>query len=284
MSLRVAVLGASGFVGKHLAAALRERGDEVVTASLRDPLEAARQCDGADVVVNVAGEAVAQRWTQQVKERIRTSRIDAPRALISAFEGLTRKPRAYVSASAVGYYGTSETETFTESSPPGNDFLAQVCVAWEAEAVRAAERGMRVAIVRSGLALGTDGGVMAKLLPIFRVGGGGPAGSGRQWFSWIHIDDLVGVYLMAADGGEGAFNATAPEPLRNADFTRALAHAVHRPAIFPVPAFALHVMFGEGADPILTGQRVLPERTLASGYRFAHPHIDGALAALLGSG
>jgi uncharacterized protein (TIGR01777 family) len=282
--VRVAILGASGFVGTHLAAALRGRGDDVVTASLRDPLEASQRCDGADAVVNVAGENVAQRWTTEVKEKIRASRVDAPRALLATFEGLARKPRAYVSASAVGYYGTSDTETFTESSPPGNDFLAEVCVAWETEAMRAAQHGMRVAIVRSGVALGTDGGALAKLLPIFRVGGGGPAGSGRQWFSWVHIDDIVGIYLKAVDGADGVFNATSPEPVRNGDFTRALAAAVHRPAIFPMPAFALRVMFGEGADPILTGQRVLPERTLASGYGFAHPHIDGALAALLRPG
>jgi uncharacterized protein (TIGR01777 family) len=282
--VRIAVLGASGFIGTHLTAALRGRGDDVVTASLREPLEASRVCDGADAVVNLAGEGVAQRWTPEVKEKIRASRVDAPRALIASLDALVQKPRAYISASAVGYYGTSEEDTFVESSPPGSDFLAETCVAWEAEAMRAAEHGLRVAIVRSGVALGTDGGALAKLLPIFRVGGGGPAGNGRQWFSWIHIDDLVGIYLMAIDGGRGVFNGTSPEPVRNMEFTRALAAAVHRPAFFPMPAFALRVMFGEGADPILTGQRVLPERTLASGYAFTHPRVDDAVAALLKPG
>jgi uncharacterized protein (TIGR01777 family) len=142
---------------------------------------------------------------------------------------------------------------------------------------------MRVAVVRAGLALGTDGGALAKLLPVFRMGAGGPVASGKQWYSWIHIDDLVGIYALTIDRGTGAFNATAPEPERNAAFTRALAGALHRPAIFPVPAFALYALFGEGAEPIVTGQRVLPERTIASGYEFAYPRVDAAFANLLGA-
>jgi uncharacterized protein (TIGR01777 family) len=280
--LRVAVIGAGGFVGRHLVAALRARGDEVVTASLRDPAAAARACSGAGAVVNLAGEPIAQRWTPQVKERIRSSRVDATRALLSGLGSVAEKPRAYVSASAVGYYGTSEDATFVETSAPGSDFLAEVCVAWEAAAMEATRIGMRVAVVRTGIALGTDGGALEKLLPIFRLGLGGPVASGRQWYSWVHIDDLVGVYLHAIDGGEGPYDATAPEPVRNAEFTTALGRALHRPAILLAPAFALRLALGDAANMVVLGQRVLPERTTASGYRFRYPQIDAAFAQLFG--
>jgi uncharacterized protein (TIGR01777 family) len=280
--LRITVLGASGFVGRHLVAALRARGDEVVTSSSRDAAAAARACDGSDAVVNLAGEPIAQRWSSEVKGRIRASRVDATQALIAALAGIEHQPRAYISASAVGYYGTSEDATFVETSAPGSDFLAVVCVAWEAAAMQAASLGMRVAVVRTGIALGTDGGALEKLLPIFRLGIGGPVASGKQWYSWVHIDDLVGVYLHAIDGGEGAFDATAPEPVRNADFTVALGRALHRPAFLPAPKFALRLLLGEAADTVVLGQRVLPERTTAHGYRFTYPQIDGAFAQLFG--
>jgi len=197
-----------------------------------------------------------------------------PRQLIDGLARLPNKPQAYVSASAVGFYGTSETATFTEKSAPGNDFLALTCIAWENEAQRAREFGMRVALVRTGIVLGLDGGALAQLMPIFKLGGGGNVASGEQWYSWIHIDDQVGVYLDAIDRYEGILNATAPAPVRNKDFTRAFAAAV--------PAFALQLLFGEGADVVTKGQRVLPEATLASGYVFEYPEIDGALRALVG--
>jgi uncharacterized protein (TIGR01777 family) len=278
--MKVTVLGASGFVGRHLTAALSGRGDTVTTASLRDPAAAARACDGAEAVVNLAGEPVAQRWTPDAKAKIRSSRVDAARALIDALGALANKPRAYVSASAIGYYGTSETATFDETSPPGRDFLAGVCVEWEAEADRAATLGMRVAKVRTGLALGLDGGALAKLLPIFKAGAGGVVASGRQWYSWIHIDDLVGIYLHAIDGAEGALDGTAPNPVRNADFTKAFGAAVHRPTLFPTPSFAIGLVLGEGAVVVTEGQRVLPARTVETGYRFAYETIDRAFAAL----
>jgi uncharacterized protein (TIGR01777 family) len=188
-----------------------------------------------------------------------------------------------VSASAVGYYGASETVTFTESSPPGSDFLAEVCAGWEREASRAGELGMRVARIRTGIVLGPDGGALARLLPIFKAGLGGIIGSGRQWNSWIHIHDVVGIYLLAIDRAEDALNATAPEPVRNVDFTSALASALHRPAFLPVPEFALRLIFGEGASILTTGQRVLPERTMSLGYTFAFPQIGPALASALSS-
>ncbi|MFZ1126487.1 MAG: TIGR01777 family oxidoreductase [Candidatus Baltobacteraceae bacterium] len=280
--MKVTVIGASGFVGRHLVEALRARGDQVATASLRDPAGAARACDGADAVVNLAGEPVAQRWTPEVKEAIRASRVDAARALLAQLGTLQAKPAAYVSASAIGYYGTSESETFTEASPPGHDFLAEVCSAWEAAAEGAAALGMRVAKIRTGLVLGTDGGALAKLLPLFRIGAGGIVASGAQWYSWIHVDDLSGIYLHALDGAGGALNATAPNPVRNAAFTQALGKALHRPTFVPVPKAALEMMLGEGASVVAGGQRVLPERTLESGYRFSYETIDAALAQLLG--
>jgi uncharacterized protein (TIGR01777 family) len=280
--MRVTVLGASGFIGRHLSAALRARGDEVVEASVRDPARAAAASAGSDVVVNLAGAPVAVRWTPAAKAAMWSSRVDATRAYLEALASVDRRPQAYVAGSAIGYYGTSRTATFTESSPPGDDFLGRLCMSWEAEADRAAGLGMRVAKLRTGLVLGTDGGVLGKLLPVFRLGGGGPIASGKQWQSWIHMDDEVGIALHAIDGVEGVLNATAPAPVTNADFTRALGHAVHRPAIVPAPAFAMTLMLGEGASAVTEGQRVLPERTLATGYVFRHPDLDEALRTLLG--
>jgi uncharacterized protein (TIGR01777 family) len=279
--MRIILIGASGFVGRRLSAALQKRGEKISAVSFHDMNTVKRECDGADVVINLAGENVATRWTPQVKERIRSSRIDVPRELIASFATMRHAPKAYLSASAVGYYGTHETQTFTETSPPGDDFLAGVCVAWEKEAVKAAEHGCRTAIVRTGLALGADGGALARLLPIFKFGGGGVIGTGNQWCSWIHIDDLVGIYLMAIYGGSGIFNATAPNPVRNHAFTRALAAVLHRPAMVPVPTFIVERMLGEGAMLLTKGQCVIPERTRACGYAFQYTVIDRALAALL---
>jgi len=279
--VKVTLFGASGFIGRHLAAALSARGDGVAPASLRDIDAAVRACNGADAVVNLAGEEVAQRWTPAVKARILSSRVDAPRALIARLSTLASPPKTYISASAIGYYGSSQDVAFNETSPPGHDFLAQVCVAWEAEAAKAAEAGARVATIRTGLALGIDGGVLARLLPIFRAGAGGKVGDGRQWYSWIHIDDVVGIYLAALDGVSGTLNATAPNPVQNVDFTRALASVLKRPALIPVPEIALRLRFGEAAAFISQGQRVLPERALASGYEFRFPTLDDALHNLL---
>jgi uncharacterized protein (TIGR01777 family) len=279
--MRVTVLGASGFIGRHLGAALRARGDEVVEASVRDPAGAAAASAGSDVVVNLAGAPVAVRWTPAAKAAMWSSRVDATRAYLDALAKVDPRPQAYVAGSAIGYYGTSRTATFTEASPPGDDFLARLCAAWEAEADRAAALGMRVAKLRTGLVLGADGGVLGKLLPVFRLGGGGPIASGKQWQSWIHLDDEVGIALHAIDGADGVLNATAPVPVTNAEFTRALGHAVHRPAVLPVPAFAMTLMLGEGAFAVTEGQRVLPERTLATGYVFRHPELDEALRSLL---
>lgn len=279
--MKVLVLGASGFVGRHLAAALRERGDEVTSISLRDPQAAANAAAASDAVINLAGEPIAQRWSAVVKRRIEESRVDLPRRFLDALSQRERRTKIYVSASAIGYYGTSETETFVEESTAGNDFLARVCIAWEREAQRASDLGMRVALVRTGVVLSADGGALAKMLPPFRLGMGGRVGSGRQWLSWIHVKDLVGIYLMALDRADGPVNASAPNPVTNGDFTETLASALQRRAILPAPTVALRMMLGEGATVLLAGQRVLPRRTQELGYRFEFPDLKGALADLL---
>jgi len=279
--VRVTVLGASGFIGRRLVAALRARGDVVVELSLRDPEAAAAASAGSDAVVNLAGAPISVRWTPAVKEALKSSRVDLPRRYLAALAGVAERPKAYVSASAVGYYGTSRSATFVETSPPGDDFLAGVCIAWEAEADAAAALGMRVAKLRTGLVLGSDGGALAMLFPVFRLGLGGPVGDGGQWYSWIHADDAVGIILHAIDGVDGVLNAVAPKPVTNRDFSRALGRVVHRPAFLPTPAFATRLMLGEGAIIVNEGQRVLPQRTLATGYVFRHPDLDEALSSLL---
>ncbi len=275
--MRVGILGATGFIGRHLAARLTARGDDVVTASVREPADAARQLASCDAIVNLAGETLVQRWNATVKHRIVSSRTELPHRFLEALQTFPSRPRVYVSASAIGYYGTSETATFTEESPPGDDFLARVCIAWEREALRAQTFGMRVALIRTGIVLG-DAGALGQMLAPFKLGAGGIVGNGRQWISWIHVDDVTGIYALALDGTSGVLNATAPNPVTNAEFTHALGRAVHRPTVLPAPTFALRMLLGEGADMLLTGQRVLPQRTQAEGYRFAFTQIDDALA------
>jgi uncharacterized protein (TIGR01777 family) len=275
--VRVALFGATGFIGTHLSEALRARGDEVVPASLRDVHAAAAAAADCDAIVNLAGENLARRWTPEVKREIQESRTATPSRFFDALHSREVSAKTYVSASAIGYYGTSTTATFTEESPPGDDFLAQLCIAWENIAQKARDFGMRVSCVRTGFALGHDGGALPRLLPIFRAGMGGPVGNGEQWVSWIHIDDLVGIYLLAIDQLEVPINATAPSPVHNRDFTHALGEALHRPAVVPTPAFAVKALLGEGATVVLDGQRVIPQRALAEGYRFKYDTIEPAL-------
>lgn len=275
--MRVGILGATGFIGGHITQRLAARGDEIVNASLRDPEDAARRLASCDAVVNLAGETLAQRWNATVKHDILYTRTQLPQRFLETLATFCPCPGIYVSASAIGYYGTSETATFTESSPPGNDFLARVCVAWEREAQRAQAIGMRVSLIRTGVVLG-NGGALGQMLPPFKLGAGGVIGGGRQWISWVHVEDVAGIYLQALDGAAGPLNATAPNPVTNAEFTRALGRAVHRPTFLPTPTFALRMILGEGADMLLTGQRVLPQRTQSEGYAFRFAEIDEALA------
>jgi uncharacterized protein len=302
--MRVTVTGATGLIGTRLVAALARRGDEVTVLS-RDPARARERLGsgidavawdplgepapstalaGRDGVVNFAGEPVAQRWSAEAKERIRTSREVGTANLVAGLRSADPRPRVLVSASAVGYYGPRGDEEVTEAEPPGDDFLAQVCVAWERAAQAAAKLGARVAVVRTGVVLDPAGGALAKMLPPFRAGVGGPVAGGRQWMPWIHVDDLVGLYLAALDRADwsGPLNGSAPWPATNGDFSKALGRALHRPALAPVPRFALRALYGEMEQIVTTGQRAVPQRPLALGYVFAHPELDEALRSALG--
>jgi uncharacterized protein len=293
--MNVTVTGASGLIGSKLVERLRARGDAVTTLSRRPsspeavrwrPEEEpapAEALSGRDAVVHLAGENVAQRWTDDAKRRIRASRELGTRNLVAGLEASAPRPRVLVSSSAVGIYGPHGDEPLDEDTPPGGDFLAGVCVAWEREADRAARLGLRVVKVRTGVVLDRGGGALAKMLPFFRLGIGGPVAGGAQYMPWIHVDDVVGIYLAALDGEdwEGPVNASAPAPVTNKTFSRALGRALHRPAVAPVPAVAVRALYGEMAEIVTNGQRVLPRRAQALGYAFAHPDLDAALRSAL---
>lgn len=299
--MRITITGATGLIGTRLVTALKARGDGVTVLS-RDPGKAgdalgvdavawdplsgpapAAALAGRDAVVHLAGENVAQRWTGASRDRILRSRELGTRNLVAGIRDADPRPRALVSSSAVGYYGRHGDERIDEDAPAGNDFLAGVCVVWEREADAAAALGLRVAKVRTGVVLDAGGGALAKMLPPFRLGVGGPVAGGDQYLPWIHADDLVGIYLAAIDGDDwsGAVNATAPEPVTNAAFSKALGRALKRPAVAPVPALAIRLLYGDMAEIVTEGQRAVPRRTLELGYAFAHPDLDEALADAL---
>jgi uncharacterized protein (TIGR01777 family) len=244
----------------------------------------ATEFNGAGAVVNLAGESIAgSRWSDAHKQRILDSRIRATRSLVAAIAQASPSPGVLVSGSAVGYYGQRGNEIVTEESPPGSDFLARVCVQWEAEAARAAACGTRVVCLRTGLALERDGGALPRMLPTFKFGAGGPVGSGRQYWPWILRADWVDLVVWALhnDAVSGPFNATAPEPVTNADFARALGRALHRPAVMRAPAFALRALLGEMADAlVLGGQRAVPAKAQRLGFTFRYAHLSDALAAI----
>jgi uncharacterized protein (TIGR01777 family) len=272
--MNIAVTGASGFIGKRLMASL---GNEAHAVDPRGNLDSLA---GADAVVHLAGEPVSQRWTKEVREKIRSSRVNGTRRLVEAMRA--HPPKVLVSASAVGYYGSRGDERLTESSAPASGFLADVCLEWEREAMRAEEFGVRVVCLRNGLVLGQGGGLDKMMLP-FKLGVGGKIGDGRQWMAWIHLDDAVGLIEFAISSAKlrDAVNAAAPNPVTNAEFTRELASALHRPAIFPVPKFALHLLYGDMAQIVYASQRVIPEAALRAGYDFRFPTLSGALLDIL---
>jgi uncharacterized protein (TIGR01777 family) len=303
--MRVLITGATGTIGLALADALRSRGDQVVAVS-RDPERGARVL-GADAevhawprpteepppaqalagtaaVVNLIGEPVAQRWTAQAKARIRDSRVLATRSLVKALGALPEsdRPRTLVSQSAIGYYGDARHSQVDERAPAGNDFLAAVVVAWEREA-RVAEPNLRVACTRTGVVLSPSGGALARMLPFFKLGIGGPVAGGRQYVPWVHLADVVGTLLLCLedDRVSGPVNLVAPNPVTNAELSRALARVLGRPAVLPVPGLALELLYGQMADIIITGQRAVPARLRELGYAFAHPELEPALSDVL---
>jgi hypothetical protein len=280
--MRVAITGAGGFIGARLSRYLAADGHTVVPLGRTPDTMAA--LDGAGAVVHLAGEPLAQRWTAAAKHRIRSSRVEGTRRLVETLRRLAAPPPILVSASAIGIYGSRGDEILTERSPLGDDFLASVCRAWEQEALAAAGLGLRVVTLRTGMVLGRGGGALAKMLPLFRLGLGGPLGGGAQWISWIHLDDLVALIRHALDFPvlAGPVNATAPHPVTNAVFTQALAAALHRPAFLPVPGFALRLLYGEMSGILLASQRAMPVAAEAAGFRFRYPQLPLALGALLG--
>jgi uncharacterized protein (TIGR01777 family) len=303
--MKIVIAGGSGFLGRPLAAALAADGHDVVTLTRGDgPRRGqtrsravawnpdgqagpwAAEIDGAGAVVNLAGESIAgRRWSAAQKQRILDSRLLATRSLVSAVTAAGAPPPVFVSGSAVGYYGPRGDEVVTEETPAGSDFLAAVCRQWEAEAMLAATARTRVACIRTGIALEQDGGALPQMLPPFKFGVGGPVGSGRQYWPWIHRADWIALlqWVIATPAAAGPINATAPNPVTNAEFARALGRAMHRPAVMPAPGFALRLMLGEMADALLlSGQRAVPSIPERLGFTFRYPRVDQALGALFG--
>lgn len=296
------ITGATGFIGRKLVDRLLSAGHEVnYLARQRSAMldsRAAFHCWNAgekpplesvptfDAVIHLAGERVAQRWSRTVKDRIYNSRVEGTRALVSALGGLKHKPAALVCASATGYYGNRSDEILTETSPPGDGFLAHVCVDWEREALRARELGIRVVCLRTAPVLGRDGGVLEKMLGPFRLGIGGKLGNGRQWMPWIHIEDLLHLITFAAENGSvsGPVNAASPKPVTNAEFTQRLARAVSRPAVLSIPRLALKAALGELADNLFDSARVIPEAAQEARFQFEFPDLTQAFYDLLRSG
>jgi len=297
--MKILVTGATGFIGSRLCEALREQGHTVVALS-RDPAGAERKVaalekafpwdsgkekppleafEGVDGIVNLAGETVMGRWTPEKRRKIHDSRVVSTRLLAQALHESPVRPKVVVSASAIGYYGDRGDEELTEDSPPGNDFLPSVSIAWEREASSIASLDVRVAIVRIGVVLARGGGALDAMLTPFKMGAGGPIGSGKQWWSWVHREDVVGLALHALqnEAVSGPVNATAPNPLRQKEFAKVLGKVLHRPAILPTPAFAIKMVLGGFASELLSSKRVLPKKAGETGYSFQYPDLEGAL-------
>ena len=297
--MRILLTGGTGLIGRALCQHWQRQGHDLFVWS-RDPAQVPRLCSGAqgiaqlqaldgsaplDAVVNLAGAPIADRpWTAARRDLLWHSRVDLTRTLVDWMGRQAAPPRVLLSGSAVGWYGDRGEQWLAEDSAPGNaDFGSRLCVAWEQEAERARQWGVRVALLRTAPVLAPQGGMLARLLPPFRLGLGGRLGSGQQWMPWIHLDDLVGLFdhLLRSNDAQGAFNACAPEAVRNSDFTRALGQALHRPTLLPAPAWALRLALGEMSVLLLGGQHLQPQRTQASGFHWRYPHLEPALMALL---
>jgi uncharacterized protein (TIGR01777 family) len=296
--MKILISGASGLIGSALVRSFCDAGHAVTRLVRRQPGPAEVRWDpaagrldpagleGLDAVVHLAGEGIAAgRWTQHRKARIRDSRARGTRLLSQALAGLARRPEVFASASAIGYYGNRGDEPLDEESPPGSGFLAEVCREWEAATEPAAKAGIRVVQLRLGMVLASPGGALARMLPMFRVGLGGRLGDGRQYVSWITLDDVVGAigHVLATDTLQGPVNLVAPRPVTNRQFTAALARVLRRPALLPAPAFALRILLGQMAEELLLASaRVVPRRLLDAGYRFRHEELEAALRHVLG--
>lgn len=293
--MRILITGGTGFIGRALCARLLAGGHRLTVWS-RHPRQAAQclpqvqvvqdlaEASDIEAVVNLAGEPlVGQRWNARRKQLFRQSRITLTHQLLRWMTPQLRRPHVLVSGSAVGYYGPRGDQPLDESASAGDDFAAVLCRDWEHAALQAEALGLRVCRLRTGIVLDAGGGALARMLPLFRCGLGGPMGDGRQWMSWIHRGDLVSLiqWLLEHEFAGGAYNGTAPEPMPNGEFARILGRVLHRPAWLPTPAFALKLMFGEGARPLLTGQRVLPVHAVAEGFHFRHPRLEDALRAII---
>ena len=298
--MRITLSGATGFLGRHLVKRLLSDG-HVITLLTRRPLTGLsprietylwnpprlnpppEAFDNADALIHLAGESVNQRWTTEAKRLLITSRLDSTRSLVQALSSRSKRPGIFLSSSAIGFYGDRGDELLSETSAAGTGFLADLSIDWEKEANLARSLGIRVYCLRTGVVLGRDGGAMASMLPVFRLGIGGKLGAGQQWMSWIHIDDWVGsvAHILNQDLPSGSLNLTAPNPVRNVEFTESLGKVLHRPAFLTVPEFALKLLFGDMSSVLLGSQRVLPEVLLHSGYHFRHPALESALRSLL---
>lgn len=293
--MKFLITGGTGFIGSHLVPHLLKQGHQLTVLTRRpgflfqrygdkvkalNSLSALKHSDEFDVVINLAGEGLADRpWTAQRKQELQVSHITLTEELVAWIKSANKRPALMISGSAVGWYGNTGDRIRTEEDGYQEGFMHQLCQDWEAAAKPVEAMGVRLCIIRAGVVLGRGGGMMRKLLPIFTLGLGGRLGHGDQWLSWIAIDDYLGIidFLMAHEELSGVFNGTAPAPVTNADFTRAMAHALHRPAVLTVPEGMLRFAMGEMSEMLLTGQRVLPTRLLESGFRFQHASIDDAL-------
>jgi len=294
--MNVLITGGKGFIGSTLRRELRTAGHDVVITTRQGSdssgeltwkppsLIPPKNISTFDAIVNLAGDSIhAERWTKDKKERIRSSRIHTTHYLIESIKNADIKPKILINASAVGYYGPQGDEEVTENFSPGKDFLASVCKDWESEAIKAEQLGVRTVITRIGVVLGQDGGALQKMITPFKAYAGGYLGSGKQWMSWVHIEDVTGFIMFAIEHDKlsGVFNLTAPNPSTNKDFSTALGRALGRPSIFPVPGFVLKAALGEFGEILLTGQRCIPERALIAGYEFKYPLLDKALKSIL---
>ena len=292
--MRILISGSSGLIGRTLTERLRSAGDTVCTLVRRKPEESAGEIgwdpeagvlessrlDGVDAVVHLAGKPIASRWTAEMKRAIRDSRVRGTRKLAQVVAQLPRRPKLFIAASAVGFYGSRGDEPLDETSAPGTGFLADVCQEWEEAAAPARDAGIRTVHLRTGLVLSRRGGLLARLLPPFKMGAGGIVGTGRQWLSWISLADATAAiqYAIATAELSGPVNLTAPQPVPNAEFARTLGKILGRPTLVPVPAFAVRLLLGEmGDELVLSGQRVLPQKLLALGFPFAHPDLESAI-------